>query len=494
MTNRYQLPSTTPDFASTATIVGLGEEAAELLDKRCLDLELLSRLGWRSGRKGKNGEVVIEIPYFDESGKEVNVKTRTITGQKQFHQQKGARKCFYNLPIIAEWQKTNEPLIITEGEMDCIAAIQAGYMAVSVPDGAPAKEIHDMGSVKYSYLDDFPKTGSVIIAADNDPAGQNLLNDLVERLGAHRCKWIDYGSHKDLNDVLMAGGTKAVSQAIDRAKWVETDGNYLLTELPPIPKQLGTGLGFLPINIRRGDFSVVTGIPNHGKSTVVNYMAHTLAKEGWVITFASFEQPPQTHHRHALRTLVLGYHPKAASPQDMDKADQWIDEHYNFIVPNIRNEHPATLEWLMQRMANALFRYGTQLFVIDPWNEMEHARGKEMTQTEYTGFAIRQLKQFATRYQVHIMVVAHPAKMQRAKQDGKYPVPTLYDIADSAHWANKSDLGMIVHRGAGLNETTVIVQKSRYYEDIGEPGEYPLMFDPSTKIFDKLKVEYSIYG
>jgi len=135
------------------------------------------------------------------------------------------------------------------------------------------------------------------------------------------------------------------------------------------------------------------------------------------------------------------------------------------------------------------------LYIIDPWNEMEHVKPKDMTQTEYTGFAIRQLKKFATKYEVHVMVVAHPAKLQRGRQDGKYPVPSLYDIADSAHWANKPDLGIIVHKqNPEDNLTTVIVQKSRYRDEIGIPGEYELMFDANTKYFSKAGANYSAYS
>jgi hypothetical protein len=39
---------------------------------------------------------------------------------------------------------------------------------------------------------------------------------------------------------------------------------------------------------------------------------------------------------------------------------------------------------------------------------------------------------------------AHPAKPVR--DGGKIEAPTLYDIAGSANWANKADLGWAVHR------------------------------------------------
>jgi twinkle protein len=68
-----------------------------------------------------------------------------------------------------------------------------------------------------------------------------------------------------------------------------------------------------------------------------------------------------------------------------------------------------------------------------------------------------------------MIVVAHPAKMRR-EPDGKYPIPSLYDISDSSHWYNKADVGIIVHR-KGEEETLIRVAKSRYHDQIGKPGE-----------------------
>jgi twinkle protein len=114
-----------------------------------------------------------------------------------------------------------------------------------------------------------------------------------------------------------------------------------------------------------------------------------------------------------------------------------------------------------------------------------------MSQTDYTGFAIKQIKKFARRYNVHVAVVAHPAKLQRNKE-GEYPIPTLYDVADSAHWANKADLGVIVHRQE--NNTLVRVQKSRYHKDIGLPDDYILDYDTETMRFSKAGAFYSQAG
>ncbi len=75
------------------------------------------------------------------------------------------------------------------------------------------------------------------------------------------------------------------------------------------------------------------------------------------------------------------------------------------------------------------------------------------------------------------MVVAHPAKMQRNKDDA-YSVPTLYDISDSAHWYNKVDVGIVVHRGD--KGDIVRIAKSKYHTEIGIPGDVDVKFSIDT--------------
>ena len=57
--------------------------------------------------------------------------------------------------------------------------------------------------------------------------------------------------------------------------------------------------------------------------------------------------------------------------------------------------------------------------------------------------------------------------MQRI--NGEYQKPTLYDIAGSANFANKTDVGIVVHK-VDQDTSLVEVLKSRYWEEIGRPG------------------------
>lgn len=452
--------------------MSLSEAAAKILTDRGLDIELAARLGWRSS-KATSGDP-IEIPYL-RGGKEVNVKTRTLSGEKKFYQSKDAEKCFYNFDAIADWEKHGGELLICEGEMDCLAALQCGYMAISVPDGAPSTQVAD-GSIKYSYLENFPTKGTVILCTDNDGPGISLMNDLAMRLGRFRCKWIRYPQEcKDLNDTLLLGEDK-LHAVIKLAEFVKIDGVYRMQDMPPLVRPDCRTLSFMPVTFRKRDFSLLTGYTSNGKSTFINYAGHDLSEQGWNICYASFEQEPQYQHNQALRDLLGGSHAYA---------DAQINKRYSFIVPDVDSDEDCNLGWLLERMASAVMRYEVDMFIIDPFNEIEHDYSGHMSETKYIGWAIRQFKKFARRHNVHIMVVAHPPKPTRNK-DGEYPIPTPYDVSGSSQWADKPELILVVHINNDMN-TLVRVAKSRYQDAIGEPGDHLFSYDRVTRRYKDIK-------
>ena len=77
----------------------------------------------------------------------------------------------------------------------------------------------------------------------------------------------------------------------------------------------------------------------------------------------------------------------------------------------------------------------------------------------------------------HVWLVVHPAKLHRDR-DGKRPIPTPYDISGSAHWFNKADNILCVHRDKTqvTQEVQILVQKIRF-KHMGQVGETKLMYD-----------------
>lgn len=465
-------------FETVGKIMGLTQRHGDLLEARGLDVELIEQLGVNSS--DRLGPDTIEIPYF-RGEQIVGRKYRTISGEKKFSQDPGSEQIFYNRNVLSDPTLASQPIVITEGEIDCWSAIQAGFVrTVSVPAGAPQTSIGDRATAKYDFLADMPEAAQnapIILAIDTDGPGEALRQDLSLRLGARRCKWVKYPQAcKDLNDALQRYGQRGVVESLNRAQWIV--GNvYRMGDIPPVPIAEPHDSGFPGLTdhyrLRVGDFTVVTGIPSHGKSSFVGDLACRMAsRHRWPVCFASFEQSPTIDHRRMLRTWYGGGPVNTLDRDSLEKADAWIDQHFSFVVPDL--ESYATLPWVLERFAASALRFGTRLFVLDPWNELEHDRRDKESLTEYVGTALRDFKAFARKYEAHLIVVAHPAKLRR-DADGCYPIPSLYDISDSAHWYNKADVGVVVHR-KDEHETLVRVAKSRYHDQIGKPGDVAVRY------------------
>lgn len=472
----------------TAAIMGA-------LEARGLDVELADRLGFASVRR--DGTDFLVIPCMRD-GRVYRRKLRTLTGEKRFSQD-GGGPIPWNEDVLRDESLRSQPLIITEGELDALAAIQAGFArTISVPDGAPmeASKESPFEQKRYAWVNELkPLLGrtdvaEIILAVDGDGPGQALLQDLSVMLGRFRCKFLVYPKNragdrlKDLNEVLIEYGAKGVVETINRAAFVQSDGVYRMADLPELPPSVSyaAGFGLLDENyrIRMGDLAVVTGIPSHGKSAFMNdYLCRAAVRHGFRIAWASFEQEPQRDHRRHLR---LWYRRHAVFLETLSgplaeeaserEADEWIDHHHRFIVPN--EDADVTLDWMIERMEQAVVQHDCQVIVIDPFNEMDHMRERDETETEYVGRCIKRFKRFAKAFQVHLVVVAHPTKLRR-DESGKTPMPNLYDIAGSAHWNNKADVGVIVHREDEHN-TLIKVAKSRYHSQIGKPGAVRMQF------------------
>ena len=492
----------------------------EIADRGLDPQRLVEKFGVHSV-SGPGGGDFLCIP-FKRDGNVKNRKFREtmVPGQSggkswQDKQDKGAVRMLYNEDALRDASLKGQPVIITEGEPDLWAADLAGFQrVVGWPDGAPEFSIPvDADSPKYKPLEDAMALFSVdnlggkgvpiIIAADGDDAGSVLLQDLSIRLGRARCKFLTYpmlpedrraafgrARCKDLGEVLEFYGPKGVQQTIDRASYVSAPGVYRLSELPPKahPPALDIGIPMLrnSFRMRLGDWSVVTGIPSHGKSTLVNDICcrvvenYTTDEEPFVVTFASFEQDPQIDHKRNLQWWLGEQHPAKQTTHELEYGESWIDRHFRFLMPD--EDADVSLEWLLDAAATSVIRDNSKVLVVDPWNEMDHVRMPGESVTDYTGRAIKAFRRFARKMGIHLMVVAHPTKMQQ-RPDGSFPIPTLYSISDSAHWFNKCDAGIIVHN-FGDGKSLIWVQKTRYHDEIGVPKMYDALFNKTSRRFE----------
>ena len=469
----------------------------DVLTARGLDVELADRLGLASIPRG-SGECLV-FPFV-RNGEIVRRKYRRFdTDEGKWSADKGGARIAFNEDCLRDEALVGQPLIVTEGEFDAMTALQCGYgRTISVPDGAPppgerSKADLEEGA-KYDWLRDIEpllhrdRVKEIILAVDADANGAALLQDLSVLLGRFRCKFLTYPKArdperrgrprlKDLNEVLEDYGHKGVVETISRAEWMQVDGVYRLSELPPLPASLIYDIGFDALSehykLRLGDFAVWTGTPGMGKTTLVQDMLCRVAeRHGLKIAWASFEQSPQRDHRRAFRSWFNRTPERRQTVVEIEEADAWIDRHHVFLVP--REDEDTDLGWLLEKMEVAVTRHECRIVVIDPWNEMDHLWDRHETEAQYINRSIKKLRRFARAFQVHMIVVAHPTKLQK-QGDGTYPLPSLYDINGGAVWYNKADLGVIVHRESE-DVTKVKVAKSRWHDTIGRPGSVLMAF------------------
>jgi len=228
-----------------------------------------------------------------------------------------------------------------------------------------------------------------------------------------------------------------------------------------------------------GTLTVFTGYANMGKSTVMNAIAGNLIRHNIPLCIASFETDVKPILRDHLRASIAGCSFHDTTVRDMRSVDALIEDNMRIISQLVDEENEMDLDFFLDLCRTAVIRDGVKVVILDPWNELEHKRRRDETETDYISRALRAIKAFAKQYQVAFWIVAHPTK----PQEGKARVPGLYDISGSANWANKADYGLTYHRPRPEeNRAELRVTKVRMGLP-GRKGSVNVTFDFRTSAF-----------
>jgi twinkle protein len=420
---------------------------------------------------------VICFNYFRE-GQLINTKYRSA--DKGFKLIKDAEKIFYNLDGI----KDKTECYIVEGEIDCLTMVQAGFTnTVSVPNGATK------GNNNLDYFDNcyryFENMTKVYILTDYDEPGENLANELARRIGVEKCFRIALDGFKDVNEQLCRSGAVNVSNAkpypLEGVFKVEDHWEGLLNILKNgFPKgwkprgRLGELISFHP-----GYTSVVTGIPGHGKSEVIDQILIQMAID-YSIKGAFFtpENWPTEVHIIKLIEKSLGKSAFKSNELELKKAKTFLNEYFYWVYP----EEGYQLETILEKVRQAVLKYGIKWFVLDPWNKLEHKRNG-MSETDYISSSLDLISIFNKKNGTHCFIIAHPTKMKFNEKTGAYDVPGLYDINGSANWYNKADIGLSMYK-KGDGQNTLYAQKVKF-KFWGSVGSINLSWNKENGRYDE---------
>ena len=361
---------------------------------------------------------VLCLPY--RRGSEVvNVKFRAIT-DKKFSMREGGELRFFNLDSVLGGD--GKTAYIFEGEMDCLAAFEAGIplaQILSVPNGAPEKPSDDpTENGRYAFVTQALEEGlgrveRFILATDGDGPGRALRQDLANILGPARCWFVDFPNSKDANEYLIKTSPGELRDVLEgEAKEWPVDGLYRMSELPePAPIEAWS-LGYpeweSKLFYAPSMLCALTGSPGHGKTLLGMQLLFNVAMRYKIkVAVASFETSAKPHHRRNLRQFFVGKPQSDMTDAEMALADRWIDEHFLWIAhPDMR----PSFNWFMDKAEAAVIRHRVQIVQIDPFNKLEWDRPDGVRETDWIRDRLNEAMQFAKSFRVMFQILAHPAK------------------------------------------------------------------------------------
>lgn len=418
----------------------------------------------------------VQFNYFKD-GVLTNVKYRTA--EKYFKLFKDAELILYNLDSI----KDQRECYIVEGEIDALSLIESGFKnVVSVPNGA------NLNTNNLTYLDNcidyFANMDLIHLAVDNDIAGRKLRDELAERFGKYRTDYIEFKDCKDANDCLQKYGINGIIESVGKPIKFPLEGIFTISDIDydindmyenGLDKGLDLKIDGFDLTIAKGYITTITGIPSHGKSDWVDNMClHARMNGNWSGAFYSPENKPTQLHFSKMARKLIGKHwdgNNRINEVELRLAKEYLDKKMWFLKP----EKDFSLTSILNMVRDLQQRYGIDYFTIDAWNKLDNGNDD----TYLIGKHLDQLAMFSEDNKIACFLVAHPRKMPKG-DNGKYNVPTLYDIKGSSTFYDKTDNGIAVYRDFDLGLTTIYRQKIKF-DHWGTEGFSEYTYDKVSK-------------
>lgn len=427
---------------------GEKNDVIEYLGKRKISKNVIDYLDIR---QDKSGNCVFN--YYDTNDVLTTVKYRPShkiekgSGQPKTWCQKDAD----TTPLLFNMNRVNtsKPLLISEGEIDCASAIEAGYLnTVSVPFGAG-----NYGWIEenWDWLNQFD---TIIIWSDNDEAGLKMRKECLYRLGTWRTKFISTPEFyekdgkkirtKDINECLYLGGKEYVMQLIADAKDVPVTSvvDYSELEELDISQMDGVKTGIKPVDnelikIFYGTLTVLSGRPGSGKTSIVDQtIAQAIDGDNPVFLFS--KEMPERMSANWFNTILAGRRNMVEKvsqdgkkfsvvPYDTQKKMQKFYEKKLFIY---RDNEPNDVESVMRSAEECVRKFGCKLIVLDNLMMIDLNCSENDKNTAQTNL-MNMLIKFAAKFNVAVVLIAHPRKTQDMNSDIE-----MYDISGTSNIIN----------------------------------------------------------
>ena len=451
-----------------------------------------------TGTRRFNGKTVPAVGFPYRDGDSINaIKWRSADTDKRFSQENVCED-FFNIDRYVD----GNDLLICEGEIDALAWMTSdlpdNVSVVSIPNGAPAKvrdgKITPEDDKKFAYIwrakRELESASRIILNTDNDGPGNALKEEIIRRIGSSKVWIIDLEDYKDASAALETEGKDYLAGQLEDCQPVPMIGLHgaevfsdAVLDLYENGQLRGarTGLSSLDefIQIAPGMVTVVTGFPSSGKSDFIDQLCLNLAQSmKYKTVFCSFEKPPELHLMQLAQKLTkrpfFEGGEQRMTPEERDHAQAWLKEHFLFM--DYRRDGPTTIEGILDIASTAVMRMGCRILVIDPYNYITLSNNAK--ETDEISSLLTQVQQWAKSHDAHVFFIAHPTKISPDRRGSKVVV-SGHDIAGSAAWFAKADIGITLWRDPhDIDPPEAHVWKVRW-SWVGRHGVCPLKFDRS---------------
>ncbi len=480
------------------------EQVYAYLAKRKISKETADYLDIRQDRRGN-----CVLNYYDTNDTLTMVKYRPSHRVKKGEAKNWVQKDSDSKPLLFNMNRINidKPLLITSGELDCAAAIEAGWLnAVSIPLGD--QNTHWVETC-WEWLEQFKE---IIICPDNDESGTKYCKGIVPRLGSWRTKAaVVPADCKDVNECLYRHGKDATLHMILDAKDTPVDSVVDFADVQNVDWNaidgITTGIAGLDKHLMRlfeGTLTIVTGVNGSGKSSFLSQISCHAMDEGKNVFLYSGELPTfQT--KNWIDSIFAGQRnlQQRTSGQSTyytvtSEARAKINDHYRGMLYLYKDGYSNKMSDIQQSMEDCVRKYGCKLLIVDNLTAINlecRDDSKYQKQAEFVQWLI----DFAKRFSCCPVLVVHPHKIETMRRLTKMDIQGISALIDLAHRiislykVQESDRqGVMNRRGDGYTkpplqcDVTADVLKDRMFGWEGYSCE--LFYDrPSRRFFTSLE-------
>lgn len=248
----------------------------------------------------------------------------------------------------------------------------------------------------------------------------------------------------------------------------------------------------------KGDLTIVSGIGNYGKSSFMKWeMVFRIVKFGEKVAIFTPEELPAEQFYHDLVEIYFGKdctpnNPNRPSYDMYMKVYKMIGEHIFMVYPKSVSPTP---DYVKEVFLTLIVKHGVERVIIDPFNQMANDYTKGGGRSDkYLETFLSDCTRFARKNNVYFDIVVHPHKMRKG-DDGNYPCPEVFDLADGAMWNNKADNILIYHRPFAQTAPESPIcefhsKKIRRQKIVGIKGFFEFQLQRNTRRFTFDGIDY----